>query len=131
MQNFKISLIPFYLAALMLLLTLGSSPIWSNTTSNTIDNSTENTETSEDIHYITRTVEGIDLTVEEKAWLGAHPVIRVGADPAWSPLEFIGNNGEYQGIAIDYLEIIERSLGIRFQFVRENWQDLIELAKKQ
>ena len=72
----------------------------------------------------------VDLSKEELAWLAEHPVIRVGADSAWAPIDFF-NDGEYKGLAIDYVKEIEQILGVRFEFVRENWQELILLAKQK
>lgn len=58
------------------------------------------------------------LTKEERQWLKAHPVIQVGSDPFWAPLEYIGKDGQVKGMAIDYLKILERKLGIRFNIVK-------------
>ncbi|MBK7300586.1 MAG: hypothetical protein IPI79_09645 [Moraxellaceae bacterium] len=33
----------------------------------------------------------LDLTAQEEAWLAAHPVIRVGIDPAWRPMSLLIN----------------------------------------
>jgi PAS domain S-box-containing protein len=58
------------------------------------------------------------LTPEERSWLAEHPVIRVAPDPEYQPLEYFTENGVYQGITADYLSLIEKRLGIRFQVVR-------------
>lgn len=71
------------------------------------------------------------LTESERTWLKAHPVIRVGADRAWGPIEFLDSDGNYKGLAIDYLNRIESMLGLRFEFVREGWQALIARAKER
>jgi ABC-type amino acid transport substrate-binding protein/signal transduction histidine kinase/ActR/RegA family two-component response regulator len=71
------------------------------------------------------------LTAEEKAWLVDHPIIRVGADSDWAPMEFLGADGNYQGLSIDYLKRIELMLDVRFEFVRENWQELMAQAKQR
>ena len=57
------------------------------------------------------------LTPEEKGFLKAHRVIRVGADPTWAPVQFVGAGGRYEGIAWDYLRAIEPILGVRFEAV--------------
>lgn len=54
------------------------------------------------------------LTAEEKKWLNDHPVIRASSNPDWPPLEYYGQNGAYQGIAADFLAIIEKKLNIKF-----------------
>lgn len=56
----------------------------------------------------------IALGVAEKAWLKAHPVIRFGPYAAMPPFEQL-QDGVYQGVAADYLALIEQRLGIRFE----------------
>jgi signal transduction histidine kinase/DNA-binding response OmpR family regulator len=55
-----------------------------------------------------------DLTPEERAWLKAHPVIRVGAETNYAPYEF-QDKGQFVGVVADYLEIAKKRLGLRFQ----------------
>ncbi len=76
-------------------------------------------------------VQGLNLTKEEKSWLARHQVVRVGADPAWAPIESLNKDDNYEGLSIDYLKKIEPMLGIRFEFIRENWQELISRAKQK
>ncbi len=57
------------------------------------------------------------LTPQEKEFLKAHRVIRVGAEPGWAPLQFASDNGRYEGVAWDYLRAIEPALGVRFEVV--------------
>ena len=39
------------------------------------------------------------LTEDEKAWLKAHPVIRLAPDPEFQPIEFFDENGKWNGYA--------------------------------
>lgn len=73
----------------------------------------------------------IKLNVEEQAWLNEHTFVRIGADSNWAPIEFIDNNGRFKGLAIEYFKKIESSLGIKFQFIHTNWQELILRAKNK
>jgi two-component system sensor histidine kinase EvgS len=57
----------------------------------------------------------VDLTPEEKKWLVAHPVIRVGAETNYAPYEFQDSRGRFIGVVADYLDIIRYKLGTRFQ----------------
>jgi signal transduction histidine kinase/DNA-binding NarL/FixJ family response regulator len=57
----------------------------------------------------------LDLTDEEKAWLSTHPVIRVGAETNYAPYEFQDSRGRFAGVVADYLELIRRRLGARFE----------------
>ncbi|HOP57300.1 MAG TPA: transporter substrate-binding domain-containing protein [Bacillota bacterium] len=56
----------------------------------------------------------IEWTQEETEFIASHPVVRIGVDPEFVPFEFI-DNGEYKGIASDYVSIIEEKTGIDFQ----------------
>ena len=57
----------------------------------------------------------IDLAPEERAWLAAHPVIRVGAETNYAPYEFRDSNGQFVGVVSDYVELVRKRLGVRFQ----------------
>ncbi len=70
------------------------------------------------------------LNAREKAWLKAHPVIRVLSDPSFAPLEFRTANGDFSGIAMDYLALLEENLGISFDIMDvEQWHQGVEMAK--
>jgi len=67
------------------------------------------------------------FTAQEKAWLKAHPVIRVGVDRAYAPLEFIDEQGHYQGLANDIFKVIQQQTGSRFQPALElNWSQTLQ-----
>ncbi len=57
----------------------------------------------------------LELTPEERAWLEEHPLLRVGADPAWPPYEFFDSTGRYSGIGADYAALIQDRLGITLE----------------
>ena len=59
----------------------------------------------------------IQLTQKERAFLKKHPVLRFSGDPDWLPLEHFSPSGEYQGIVADYLKLIEKHSGLRFEIV--------------
>jgi signal transduction histidine kinase/ABC-type amino acid transport substrate-binding protein/DNA-binding NarL/FixJ family response regulator/HPt (histidine-containing phosphotransfer) domain-containing protein len=72
------------------------------------------------------------LTDREAEWLSENPVIRIGPDPAFSPIEYFDSKGNFKGIAADYLRLLEEKLGFTFQVVQlESWNASIEKAKKQ
>jgi len=75
--------------------------------------------------------EGLALTEEERAWLAAHPVVRLGADATWRPIDFI-EDGRHRGIAADYLDLIASRLGIRFELVPDlTWKEVLDAAWHQ
>ncbi|MBI3886678.1 MAG: transporter substrate-binding domain-containing protein [Opitutae bacterium] len=68
----------------------------------------------------------VEFTPAERAWIAAHPVIRVGHDPAYAPYSFLDARGELTGIDLSYLEIVARHTGLRFQNeTRQNWMQLL------
>jgi ABC-type amino acid transport substrate-binding protein len=75
----------------------------------------------------------VKLTAEEWQWLSEHDgKILIGADPNYPPLDFIGDNGVHDGMAEDYLKLIERKLN--FYFVRANpadWNDLLQKVQSR
>jgi polar amino acid transport system substrate-binding protein len=59
----------------------------------------------------------VNLSSEEQTWLARHKVIHIGVDTAFPPFEFVDESGAYRGIAADYLALLERRLGVRFEVV--------------
>ena len=59
----------------------------------------------------------IRLSPEEKQWLDSHPVIRVGSNTRWAPVEFLDKDGEPQGISREYLDRFAKALGVDFRYV--------------
>lgn len=80
------------------------------------------------------TGKGIDiiLTSEESQWLKEHPEITLGVDSGFAPFEFISQKGNYNGMAADYLAIIQSSLGIKFTIASGlSWKETVEQAKQR
>jgi PAS domain S-box-containing protein len=69
------------------------------------------------------------LTEAERAWLKAHPTVRLTPDPDFPPVEFF-EKGRFSGIAADYVEILQEKLGIRFD-IREvdSWSTSVKQTK--
>lgn len=78
------------------------------------------------------TVPTVELTAAEREWLRNHPVIRVACDPDWAPIEYIDAGGRFRGIAQEYLQLVERMLGVRFTIARGlSWAQLVEKVKRK
>ncbi len=72
------------------------------------------------------------FTVEETQWLKEHPEIRVASDQDFPPVEWLSDNNQFQGIAIDYLRILEKKLPVKFIPVSKNsWSDILQGMKDQ
>jgi len=55
------------------------------------------------------------LDSAEKAWIKAHPVIRVGVDSARAPIEYLDDAGRHAGIASEFLARVAQQTGLRFE----------------
>ncbi len=72
---------------------------------------------------------GISWTEDELAFMEEHPVIRLGVDPGFVPFEFIDEDGEYKGIAADYLALISEKTGLQFEVVKSlTWPEAYDMA---
>lgn len=68
-----------------------------------------------------------ELSQAEKDWLVDHAVIRVAGDRAFAPIEFIGKDGEFEGVAVEFLNRLSELLDVRFEFDRNsNWGTVVE-----
>ncbi|MBA5607120.1 transporter substrate-binding domain-containing protein [Duganella sp. FT3S] len=59
----------------------------------------------------------LTLTPAQRAWLAAHPVLRVAVDSGRAPIEWRGEDGALRGISLDFLRRVEEQLGVRFERV--------------
>jgi PAS domain S-box-containing protein len=76
------------------------------------------------------TLERIYLSLEDQSWLSEHARIRVGIDPAWPPVEYWDENGEYKGVASDYISLIVSWLGIHMEVERDlSWAEVMQKIK--
>ena len=73
----------------------------------------------------------VSLTPEERAWLNAHPVIKLAPDPDFKPIEYFDENGVYRGAAADHIHTLEKKLGIRITIVHlQNWDEVMDAFKR-
>lgn len=75
----------------------------------------------------------LHLTNEEKEWLRTHPVVRVGIDHDWPPIEAVDEKGRHTGISAAYLRLLEKRLGIRFEvdYSRLLWSDSVRAVNNK
>lgn len=73
----------------------------------------------------------IVLTTEERQWLKENSVIHLGNSVDWPPFGFINDEGIYSGIAADYMQVIEKLLGITIEPAKlGSWKETIDAARK-
>ncbi|BCX81240.1 two-component system, NarL family, sensor histidine kinase EvgS [Methylomarinovum caldicuralii] len=74
----------------------------------------------------------LDLTPEERAFLDAHPVIRLGVDGDYAPYSFFDEEGRFRGVAADFAARLEAMLGIHFQPVAGlAWTEILDAVRKR
>ncbi|MEN0108768.1 MAG: transporter substrate-binding domain-containing protein, partial [Pseudomonas sp.] len=73
----------------------------------------------------------LSLSPEERAWVAAHPVVRVGVQRGgWEPFDVFGEQGQHTGISGDYLALLGQRLGIRFETVPlGDWAAVLEALR--
>ena len=72
------------------------------------------------------------FTAQEKEWIKKHPVIRFVSDPMWEPFEFVDKNGKLSGIVSDYLKIISKRTGLKFERTKiKNWLDGVKKIEEK
>ena len=71
------------------------------------------------------------FTTEELEWIKNNPVIKIGADLDWPPFEYVDANGNYQGIASDYLQKLSKYTGLKFEVDASDWHSIITKIKEK
>ncbi len=70
--------------------------------------------------------ESVTLSRTERDWIASHPVIRLGIDPEFAPFEFVGDDGQYRGMASDYIALLNERLGTNMQVVHQHsWPEAV------
>jgi len=73
----------------------------------------------------------INLSPEQRAWLAQHPLVRLGIDPDWPPIEFLDQARAYRGITSEYMKLVGDEL--KLQMLPQpglDWSEVLTLAKK-
>nr|CRH07381.1 putative histidine kinase. Containing 3 SBP_bac_3 domain, PAS_3 domain, His KA domain, HATPase_c domain, response regulator receiver domain and Hpt domain [Candidatus Magnetococcus massalia] len=74
----------------------------------------------------------IHLTAQEQQFIHDHPVIRVGPDPHFPPIEFFDKQGRYAGLAADFLAEIAQRVELRFEALSyASWPAVVEAIQKR
>lgn len=87
------------------------------------------------ILFITTLFSNIDknansiFSQEELEWIKKNPVVKIGVDADWPPFEYVNEKGEYQGIASDYLNLISKYTGLKFEINASDWYSVISNIK--
>ncbi|MBF4694415.1 response regulator [Fusibacter ferrireducens] len=75
------------------------------------------------------TIPTIPLTSEELTFIETHPIINLAVDPQFYPYEFFDSDGNYKGIAADYIHLISKKTGLQFKMAQDlTWESAYEKA---
>lgn len=73
---------------------------------------------------------GVPLSDEEKVWIETNPVIRMGYDIDWPPIESWTEKRGFRGLSADYLARIEKLLRVRIEPIPPmDWKSMIDTAQ--
>lgn len=76
------------------------------------------------------TVGRIEFSTEESEWIRKNPVISVGVDPDFIPIEYLDSDNNYIGVAADFLSIIQKQTGLVFEIDKEHaWKESFHRVK--
>lgn len=72
----------------------------------------------------------ISLTADELAYLEQLGPITVAPDPDWRPFSYRDEQGNFAGIAIDLLGLIQKRLDIEFTYIdTQDWEEAVERSQ--
>jgi diguanylate cyclase (GGDEF)-like protein len=57
------------------------------------------------------------LTPEEQAWVEKHPVVLLAPERDFPPFSFVDDLGQHRGLSAEFLELVRRHTGLKFQAV--------------
>jgi len=64
-------------------------------------------------------------TEEEQEWIKNNPIVNFGADYKWPPFDFADSNGEHTGLSSDYLKLISKKTGLKFNIQTGSWAKVL------
>jgi formate hydrogenlyase transcriptional activator len=68
------------------------------------------------------------LTTQEKAWLKAHPNIKLGYTDAYEPEVIVDSEGQYDGFLVDFLDELNKRLGTHVKLEIDTVKNIVEKA---
>ncbi|MBM9614552.1 transporter substrate-binding domain-containing protein [Desulfobulbus rhabdoformis] len=71
------------------------------------------------------------LPPEEQRWLQEHPEISMGMMNAWPPMNFVDNQGQPQGIGVDYIRALNRRLEGRIRLTPGPFKESLAFVRER
>ena len=76
-----------------------------------------------------RSTSTVVLNAKERNWIAAHSPAIVGGGLDWAPFDFTDKNGNYTGLANDYLKLITQKTGLKFEVHIDKWSNNLKKMK--
>ena len=73
----------------------------------------------------------LQLTNEELEWIKNNPKIKVGIDANWPPFDYIDITGQHQGVSSEYLNLISKYTGLKFDVYADAWVNVLDKIQKK
>jgi len=73
----------------------------------------------------------LELTQAERLWIQNNPVVSVGGSQDWAPFNFMTKDGQYSGIANDYMALIAQKTGLKFDVSIDRWSRNLQKIKNK
>lgn len=82
-------------------------------------------------NYLEKVKNGfLSLNDAEKSYLAAKKEIFVCIDPNWAPIEYITEDGRYEGITSDFMKKLSRRLGVKITlYPTKTWKESVDALK--
>ncbi|MBT7234625.1 MAG: transporter substrate-binding domain-containing protein [Rhodospirillaceae bacterium] len=69
---------------------------------------------------------GVIFSAEERAWLSAHQVIRIGINENWPPMDYVDQKGQPRGIGTAFILAIGKRLPSKIEIVPGPWNKIYD-----
>ncbi|GGC04875.1 hypothetical protein GCM10011352_33810 [Marinobacterium zhoushanense] len=77
-------------------------------------------------HWSAAQAGDLELTEEERNWIARQVEVRVGGEADWPPFDFVGQDGRYQGIARDILDLVANKTGLKLRYITgQTWAEML------
>lgn len=70
------------------------------------------------------------LTKIELDWIKQNPIVFLGSDYKWAPLDFMDENNVHSGISSSYAKLIEQKTGLKLKITMDIWDKVLSKMKK-
>ncbi|MBV1786846.1 transporter substrate-binding domain-containing protein [Marinobacterium sp. D7] len=81
-------------------------------------------------HWSAAQADDIELTAQELAWIAQQTEVRVGGETDWPPFDFVGQDGRYQGVSRDILDLVANKTGLKLRYITgQSWAEMLAAFK--